>query len=261
MLRTPGRKKQTVTESSFDVWIKYNKPNENTLNAVVNYYVKGKLIGLIFDLALRLHSNNKTSLDDVMRMLWFNYGKVERGVPERTIENIVGELGGKSLSEIAYNALYTTKELPLKKLLTQFGFSLELSSLLSEKDFSNKVLRKQAHQNSSFKQGIFGCTTMYSNGRVYVSQVIDGSAASEAGISANDEIVAINKLRIDNYSFDKIAKRLRVGEAISIYIFRQELLYKLKLILKSPPLDIAKISVRKNITQSQRKNIDLLLSK
>jgi len=48
-IKTLGRFKQTVTESSFDAWTKYYKPDENTPNSVVSYYVKGALIALCID--------------------------------------------------------------------------------------------------------------------------------------------------------------------------------------------------------------------
>ena len=53
LLRTGGRKKQTVAESSFDAWIKYYRTDENTPNAGVSYYGKGSLIGLSLDLLIR----------------------------------------------------------------------------------------------------------------------------------------------------------------------------------------------------------------
>lgn len=40
----PGRRLQSVAESSFDAWIKYYRPDENTQNAVSSYYVKLSLI-------------------------------------------------------------------------------------------------------------------------------------------------------------------------------------------------------------------------
>ncbi len=46
VLRTPGRRLQSVAESSFDAWIKYYRQDENTPNAVVSYYTKGALVAL-----------------------------------------------------------------------------------------------------------------------------------------------------------------------------------------------------------------------
>jgi predicted metalloprotease with PDZ domain len=91
-IKTLGRFQQSVTESSVDAWTKYYKPDENTPNSVVSYYIKGALVALCLDLSLRQHSQNTVSLDLVMRQLWQNYGKVGRGVGNTTIQDICQSL-------------------------------------------------------------------------------------------------------------------------------------------------------------------------
>lgn len=71
----PGRRLQSVAESSFDAWIKYYRPDENTQNAVSSYYVKGSLVALCLDLLIRERTQSQRSLDDVMRLLWQRYGR------------------------------------------------------------------------------------------------------------------------------------------------------------------------------------------
>ena len=44
LLRTPARHRQSVSESSFDAWIKYYRQDENTPNSTVSYYTKGALV-------------------------------------------------------------------------------------------------------------------------------------------------------------------------------------------------------------------------
>ena len=54
VLRTPGRRRQSAAEASFDAWIKYYRPDDHTPNGTVSYYLKGELVALSLDLALRL---------------------------------------------------------------------------------------------------------------------------------------------------------------------------------------------------------------
>ncbi len=49
---TPGAKVQSAAEASFDAWIKYYRPNENSNNTGVSYYAKGEVIGLLMDLEI-----------------------------------------------------------------------------------------------------------------------------------------------------------------------------------------------------------------
>ena len=69
VLRGGGRLRQSVAESSFDAWIKFYRPDENTPNAVVSYYTKGSLVALALDLTLREATGGARSLDDLMRRL------------------------------------------------------------------------------------------------------------------------------------------------------------------------------------------------
>ncbi len=81
VLRTPGRHRQSIADSSFDAWIKFYRQDENSPNAVISYYAKGSLVALALDLTLR--KDGRTTLDAVMRALWERYGRVGVGVPGR----------------------------------------------------------------------------------------------------------------------------------------------------------------------------------
>ena len=58
-----GKNIQTLSESSFDSWIKYYRQNEESQNTIVSYYSKGSVIGLLLDLTLIIKSNGKLKLD------------------------------------------------------------------------------------------------------------------------------------------------------------------------------------------------------
>jgi Predicted protease with the C-terminal PDZ domain len=73
--QTPGRKVQSVAQSSFDAWVKYYRQDENTANATVSYYTKGALVAMSLDLKLR--QEGQTTLDAVMR----GCGSAARAVP------------------------------------------------------------------------------------------------------------------------------------------------------------------------------------
>ena len=64
---TPGRLEQSVEAASYDAWIKYYRPDENTPNTAISYYVKGAVIGFLLDAHIRRLTDGAKSLDDVMR--------------------------------------------------------------------------------------------------------------------------------------------------------------------------------------------------
>lgn len=68
-LQNSGRFIQSVSESSFDAWIKFYRQDENSNNAGTSYYNKGALVALCLDLGLRTYDS---SLDALLRRLYEN---------------------------------------------------------------------------------------------------------------------------------------------------------------------------------------------
>jgi predicted metalloprotease with PDZ domain len=63
-LKTPGRLVQSLQESSFDAWIKLYRPDANSSNAQISYYLKGEMVSFLLDLLIRERFQNQRSLDD-----------------------------------------------------------------------------------------------------------------------------------------------------------------------------------------------------
>ena len=87
--RTPGARKTSVEESSFLAWVKLYRPDENTPNSTVSYYLKGELVALALDLALRRAGR---SLDELLRVLYDRHAR--DGVPEDGVEQVAATLLG-----------------------------------------------------------------------------------------------------------------------------------------------------------------------
>ena len=64
---------QSVTESSFETWIDFYRPHENSSNTSVSYYSRGAVIGFLLYGELRRISNHQTSLDQVMVQLYSRF--------------------------------------------------------------------------------------------------------------------------------------------------------------------------------------------
>jgi len=120
VLQTPGRHVQSVAKASFDAWIKYYKPDENTPNLTVSYYAKGALIALCFDLKLRGHNS---SLDAVMRELFKRF----KGGPigESDFENVLKDLTHRSWKKEITQWVHGLKDPPYQVLLEQCGVQVD----------------------------------------------------------------------------------------------------------------------------------------
>lgn len=236
LLRNPGRKIQTVVDASFDAWIKFYQPNENSPNALVSYYLKGSLIALILDLALRLETQHQYSLDNILQILMAEYGQKKQGLPEGKIEALLGEIGGEVLKKLTHILLHTTDELPLAALLEKYGITLKLKAQDPE-------------------QGAWGCTFVKQHGKIVITQIFEGGAAQLAGLCAQDEIIALNDIKVESDSFDKIIKKCKINTVIMLHIFRQDILIIKTITLQAPILDMAEVVVKENSDSIAKHNL------
>jgi predicted metalloprotease with PDZ domain len=120
----PGRFVQPLADSSFDTWIKFYRPDANSPNATVSYYLKGAVVAMLLDLELRRRSGGARSLDDVMRLLWERFGAPDVGYPEGEAERIAAEVAGADLSAFFDAALRGRGELEYGPLLAAVGLEL-----------------------------------------------------------------------------------------------------------------------------------------
>ena len=79
-----GWQSQSITESSFDLWLDGYKPG--IPNKKVNIYNRGALISLCLDLILLDHHS---SLQEVMKRMWLEFGKKEIGYTLEDYEALI----------------------------------------------------------------------------------------------------------------------------------------------------------------------------
>ncbi|WP_461546760.1 M61 family metallopeptidase, partial [Sphaerotilus sulfidivorans] len=120
VLGTPGRRVQSAAAASFDAWVKYYRPDENSANATVSYYTKGAQIALCLDLTLR--AAGRGSLDEVMRELWRASGGGPIG--EDDILAALRRVGRRDFAPEIAAWVHGTDELPLAELLPALGVDL-----------------------------------------------------------------------------------------------------------------------------------------
>lgn len=221
-LQNPGRAVQSVAESSFDAWIKYYRPDENSNNAGTSYYNKGALVALCLDLRLRQQGS---SLDALLRCL---YQRAKQGIQvnEQTIAEIGKELTGQTLNDFLHRYVDGTEELPLQQLLAEFGVLLSTD---------NKVwpLGIKAQETA---QGL------------QVQQVLRHSAAAKAGLSAQDVIIAINQLKASNTLLLQTLEFNREKvQYIEVCAFRRDELKRFNVQLNATAMPAASLKVQDSV--------------
>lgn len=212
----PGSKVQSAAESSFDAWIKYYRPNENSNNTTISYYTKGAILGMLLDLEILNNSQGQRSMDDVMRFLYNEYFKKQkRGFTDQEMQAAVEKVVGKSMDEFFQQHVYGTAQIDYNKYLGYVGLKL-------------------VNNNEGKVEPYFGANTSYTNGKLTVSSVMRGTTAYEAGVNVNDEIIAIDNYRVTD-DLNRIMGTRKVGDKINILVNRAGILQNMEAeVMKNP---------------------------
>ncbi len=117
-LSKPRSREHSVYWASRNVWHRYAREPEGRR---VDYYGKGEYLGLLIDLMIREKTDNRKSLDDVMRFLnrWF----AERwiGFEEGDIERACTAVSNHDFSEFFARHVRGTVDPPIEEILGYAG--------------------------------------------------------------------------------------------------------------------------------------------
>jgi len=225
--RGQGRLRQSAAESSFNTWTKFYKQDENATNAIVSYYAKGCLIAACIDLKLRALTAGAASLDHVMRRLWQDYRQTGAGVERDGIQRLVSELAGEDLGDFLDRLIYGTGELPLCELLQEAGIKVTRRAAINAQDKGGKPASgalPEVDPGAAFKDG---------DGGITVLRVVEQGALQRAGLSAGDEIIAVDGLKLNQARLERRLLRAQVGDVWQLHAFRRDELNQFEVVLQA----------------------------
>ncbi|MDC0602596.1 PDZ domain-containing protein [Aliiglaciecola sp.] len=211
--RNSGNKKQTVTESSFDAWTRFYQQDASAANNIVSYYAKGAEIALCLDLLLRQKSDNTTTIFDVVRQLWEQFGRHNIGSQIDTIEKIIHQEFNIDLADFFVAALYGVDPLPTQQLLSDFGVSTKLRARNANND-------KGGDKSKTTALVDFGAQYTEAPMGVKVTQVLETTAAFEAGLHVGDIIIALGNWQVAKTTLQSILDRLLDQTSSVLHVLR-----------------------------------------
>ncbi|MDC8830981.1 M61 family metallopeptidase [Alteromonas gilva] len=183
LYKNAGRFKQSIAESSYYAWTKFYKQDASAINNIVSYYNKGGIVALGLDILLRQQSNNRYNLDDLMRLLWQQYGH-NKGTPANVIATLCRDHLHVDVSDYLARVVYGTEDVPLASLLADIGVSHVTQSPVSLQDKGGELLTKSAPCYE------FGATTKDADSGLVILSVQEDSAACQAGLQIDDKLIA-----------------------------------------------------------------------
>jgi predicted metalloprotease with PDZ domain len=175
-----------LEDASLSTWI---HPQDNTGYL---YYPKGALAGFLLDVMIRDASDNRRSLDTVMRELYQSTFRRGRGFTSADWWGAVSRAaGGRSFADFAARYVDGRDPFPYARVLPLAGLRLQTDS--------SRVPR-------------LGVNTQGDSTGVRVTGLVAGGVAERAGIRVGDQILRIGEVTVTDPDFGP-AYRARYGTA------------------------------------------------
>lgn len=209
-----GVNNYSVAQSSFDTWLDgYVKGTPGRKGSI---YTEGALIAFITDIFILKNTNNEKSLNTVMQKLYKDYALQGKGVSNMDYKNIVEEIAGTSYNEIYNNLIHGNKDYTsyIEEALTYINCKLEIKPSVN------------------YNEASLGFKVRIENGSTLIDNIYPDSAAENLGLSINDEIIAINGIKINtdieywcNYFCDErtvLSVKRELGDIYQITFKKEE---------------------------------------
>ncbi len=247
----PGREQQSLQDASFNAWIHQYQKNEAFVNARSSYYRGGELAGLAMDVLIRQKSQDKLSLDDLMRHLYTLSSKRRTGITQVDISNWMNEAIGPDGVAFITQHIQNAKALDLKTILE----NLALEWVKEEQKPLDNVHSFERPREFEIE----GLMMRNEGDNAYVKQVLANSKAWEAGFNVGDTILAIEDIQVGPRDLNTVmTARGQAGPAL-ILVARNQRVLKLNAQIQEKAANHV-INRRTKASERQQKRLANLLS-
>jgi predicted metalloprotease with PDZ domain len=234
----PGRNETSLQDLSFEAWVKQYKPSENFVNRAVSYYEKGFWTGMALDLELRLATGGRRGLPEMFRRLWDRFGRHGRPIGEADVRAAAASLLGSRrtrsrtqwIDRFFNQFVHGRAELALPALWRRAGLAV---TQRADWDESAKPPTERDRVRARRTRAWTGVT--FHPERMLIRNVVPGSPAWRAGLTFNDEVIAVDGDRVTPATFAKRVGDHSPGARVPISFFRRDLLRQVDLTLAENP--------------------------
>jgi len=208
----PGKRYQTLEQASYETWSDgpFGRTGDE-VNKTISYYDKGPAVGLLFDFKIRQATNNKKSLDDVMRFLYKEYyQKKKRGFTEEELRNAFESVAGVSLAK-EYEYVTTTKELDYPTYFSYAGLTIDTTTQILPGAYTGFTLREREDS-------------------VFIANVDFESPAWNKGIRRGQQLLKIDGEKATTTVFNKTITSAKPGDKISLTVLINKVMTDIEII-------------------------------
>jgi predicted metalloprotease with PDZ domain len=207
----PGHHYQSATESSWNTWNAGSGVGGDR-NTTISYYNNGAMLGAMLDLKIRGASQNRKSLDDVMRALYQTYYlQKHRGFTDAEFRQECETAAGADLAEVLSYAS-TTTDVNYANYFAYAGLKLTAA----EQDAAGAYLGVNTHLQEIPPNAVpsgsgRGGRSAAPETALVITSVSTGSPAVNAGLMAGDRILEIEGVKATPKAINDLLIPARTG--------------------------------------------------
>lgn len=168
--------------SSVSTWVGYDTP----VAFGISYYTQGQNLAALLDLSIRHDTDGRSSLDDVMRALYTDHYKRDRGFTTDDMIRIIKRLTKKDYTDFYRRYVFGTDVPDYDMIFGYAGYKLD---------------------KSQEKEAALGLSGRYRSGGLAVNGVEPNSPAAVAGLKAGDVITRIDRTSVIGYPLSSLADK------------------------------------------------------
>jgi predicted metalloprotease with PDZ domain len=194
---TPGKNYHSLEQSSYNAWVKLYRPDENSKNSSVSYYLKG---GLVFAVLHGLLVEKGKSINDLLMALWDDFKlRPEKGISRDGIYALIKKIGGDEVLNQFSNMVETTQDIDFESAFKKMGCEFKW-------------------QESS--RPWLGLEWEFIGDRAVIKNITLDGPAHRAGLNAGDEIAFLNGLRFLREDAEKLDSMVMIDQPYELLISR-----------------------------------------
>jgi len=162
-------------------------------------------------------------------------------------------VAGKSLRDFFARAVESTEELDYNEALEWFGLAFRSES-------ATEIKNDKTSDKKSDGKAWMGVDTRTDVGRLIVTKIPQGTPAFDSGLSVDDEIIAIDNIRVRADQLTAHLENYKAGQKVTILVARRDELKSFPLTLGEEPKKW-QLEIRPNASAAQTQHLEHWIGK
>ncbi len=204
-LNKPGRHVESLAQTSFDTWIKDD--SQQAHNASVSIYLEGSMAAWRMDQEIRQITDNRFGLDELQKRLYQQHNNITKGYSKADVLRLLSEITGTDMTPFWDQYIEGTQAIDFDDLLAFYGLQMT-----------------HKEDDDSPKKSWIGASLSLNHDAPVINTVDSGGPAWLAGLTAGDQLVAIDGIRVTSQDIEQRIEQLAIEDVVEIHYFSAGLL-------------------------------------